>query len=408
MKNKSAIILVTLILMSAINFESLLSQDWPQFRGPSLDNRVKGFTAPASWPSELKQQWRVPVGKGDASPVLAEGKIYLHTRQGSEEVILCLDANTGKELWRSSYPTPPVTGAASSHPGPRSTPTVANGKLYVYGVSGILSCLDVKTGKMLWRKEYPANGVPEFATSMSPLVTDGRCIVLAGDEKNGMALALDAATGDEKWRVAGIGAVYSSASVMNTDGIKQIVVGAEKTLTGINLADGKLLWQVETPPGKWCYSAPSPVVTGTTVFSTGQGTGTRAFRIEKQGNKYSAMEIWSNTKTGAQWNTPVLRDGFLYGFSNTRRIFCINASDGQTAWTDDATNSDFATLFDCGKILIGLPSTGNLIVFSPDSKAYKEIARYKVAATPVYAFPVISGDKIYVKDADSLILYKVE
>jgi outer membrane protein assembly factor BamB len=86
----------------------------------------------------------------------------------------------------------------------------------------------------------------------------------------------------------------------------------------------------------------------------------------------------------------------------------MNASDGKTAWIDNAVNSDFATIVDCGSVLIGLPSTANLIVFKPDPSAYSEVAKYKVSETAIYAFPIIAGNKIYIKDAESLILYNIE
>lgn len=105
---------------------------------------------------------------------------------------------------------------------------------------------------------------------------------------------------------------------------------------------------------------------------------------------------------------PVLKDGFLYGFTDTRKIYCINASTGETAWLDQAVHSDFATLVDCGQVFIGLPSTGNLLVFTPSPTSYNEAARYRVAEAAVYAFPVIAGNNIYVKDAESLTMFRFE
>src|SRR2546422_531974 len=133
--------------------------DWPQWRGPNRDNKVEGFIAPATWPKELTKKWTVKVGYGDASPVLVGDKLYVFTRQGGDEVLSCLDAGSGKELWKDKYAAKEVTGAAikvgprPGHPGPRSTPTVAEGKICTFGASGVLSCLDAATGKLLWRKD---------------------------------------------------------------------------------------------------------------------------------------------------------------------------------------------------------------------------------------------------------------
>ncbi len=397
-----------IVIMILITSANLYSQDWPQFRGPNRDSKVTGFKAPATWPAELKQVWKVTVGTGDATPVLSGKKLYLSTRQNAEEVVLCLDAETGKEIWKTTYPAAAVTGPSTSHPGPRSTPAVAQGKIVTYGVTGILTCLDAATGKILWKKDNPGNLVPQFYTGMSPLITEGMCIVHTGTKDKGTIAALDLATGNEKWKWEGDGPAYSSPSLMTVDGKKMVVVQTEKNLIGLGLTDGKLLWQVATPPQQRFYNSTSPYINGQIIYYTGQGSGTKAIQIVKEGDKFSVKELWSNPEVGAKWNTPILKDGYLYGFTDQRRIYCLDAKTGKTAWLDETVNSDFATILDCGSVIIGFPSTGNLIVFKPDPKAYSEIAKYKVAETPVYAFPVISGNTVYVKDADSLAEYKIE
>jgi len=386
----------------------LCSQDWPQFRGSSLDCRVTGFNAPAKWPSELKQIWKINVGFGDASPVLSGKKMFLATRQGENEVVLCLDVATGNEIWKSQYATPAVTGPSGSHPGPRSTPAVSGGKVVTLGATGILNCLDVTTGKVLWKKENPGVVVPQFFTGMSPLITDGMCIVNLGTKDKGEVLALDLASGNEKWKWQGEGPAYASPSIMAIDGQKHLIVQTEKNLMSLNMADGSLLWQIPAPAQQRFYNCTSPCINGRIIYYTGQGTGTKALEVNREGNKFVTRELWSNTEIGAKWNTPVLRDGFLYGFTDQRRLYCINATTGVTAWYDNTVTSDFATLLDCGSVLIGLPSTANLIVFSPDPKNFRQVAGYKVSDTPIYAFPLISGSDIYVKDAESLILYRLE
>lgn len=130
-------LLLTAIISTAA-VSNLSSQEWNQFRGPNRDCRVTGFIAPEKWPAGLKQVWKVTGGTGDASPVIAGNRVYVHTRQGTEEALLCLDAATGKELWKSSYPSPAVTGPAASHPGPRGTPSVSAGKVVSFGAAAIL------------------------------------------------------------------------------------------------------------------------------------------------------------------------------------------------------------------------------------------------------------------------------
>lgn len=396
-------VIAALIIFSPTNS---FSQDWPQWRGINRDSKVTGFKAPATWPAELKQVWKVTVGFGDATPVLSENKIYLNTRQGDQEEVLCLDAATGKELWKSAYAAMAVTGpSASQHPGPRGTPAISNGKVVTFGASGILSCLDAGTGKLLWRKENPTNAFPAFFTGTSPIITDGMCILHIGKKDDGQVIAYDLNSGNEKWKWSGEGPSYSSPSVMTLEGKKLLIVITEKNIMALNLADGKQLWQIATPVQQRFYNCVSPYIDGQTIYLTGQGTGMKAIKVEKSGNEYVTKEIWTNPAIGAKWNAPILKDGFLYGFTDQKRIYCVNAATGQTAWIDNVVSSDFSTIVDCNSVIISLTSTDNLIVLKPDSKAYSEVVKYKVSDTPIYAYPIIAGDKIYIKDAETLMMY---
>jgi outer membrane protein assembly factor BamB len=131
--NQLSAVMVCVILICA---SSLFAQDWPQWRGPNRDGKVRGFKAPRQWPNELTQKWKKTVGQGDATPALVGDKLYVFTRQGDEEVTLCLDAGSGDEIWKDKYAAQAVTGAARRHPGPRSSPSVANGKVLTIGVGG--------------------------------------------------------------------------------------------------------------------------------------------------------------------------------------------------------------------------------------------------------------------------------
>ena len=136
----------------------LSAQDWPQWRGQNREGKAIGFKAPAPWPATLNKQWTTQVGTGDATPALVGDKLYVFTRQGADEVLVCLNANNGKEIWQKKYPAQAVTGAASRHPGPRSSPTVAEGKVLTLGVGGVVTCFDANTGEQLWQKDEPTPG----------------------------------------------------------------------------------------------------------------------------------------------------------------------------------------------------------------------------------------------------------
>lgn len=394
---------VIVLLTSVINASA---QDYPQWRGVNRDGNVTGFKAPEVWPKELKQEWKITVGLGDAAPVLMGRKLYSFTRQGMDEILLCLDAGSGKEIWQDKYASCVVGGpSAVAHQGPRSTPTIAEGKVVTLGVCGVLSCLDASSGKVLWRKENTSNLFPAFYTASSPIILDGICIAQLGGKDNGTTIAFDLATGTEKWKYTGDGPTYSSPVIMTVEGKKQLVAYTEKSLIGLSLDDGKLLWKVDALAQNRFYNSATPVIDGQTVIVTGQGTGTRAIKIEKQGEEYVPKELWNNPDLGTKYNTPVIKDGFLYGLSNGRKLYCMDAAKGLTMWTDTTMNSDFGSLINCGSVLMTLPSNSNLIVFNPSEKAYTQLTKIKVSDKPIFTTPLVSGNRIFIKEAETLTLY---
>ena len=386
-----------------------MAQDWPQWRGAHRDGKVEGFTAPAAWPKELAQKWKATVGTGDATPALVGEKLYVFARQGDDEVTLCLDAATGKEVWKDKYGAAAVQGAAARHPGPRSSPTVADGKAITLGVGGVLSCLDAATGKVVWRNEE-FKAVPMFFAALSPIVVDGMCIAHLGGKGAGTVAAFDLATGTPKWKWTGEGPAYGSPVLMTVDGTKQLVLQGEKDVLGIAVADGKLLWQVAAATQGRVFNSATPIVDGQTVIYTGQGAGTKAVKIEKSGDAFAAKELWSNAELGTGFNTPVLKDGFLYGFSDKGNLYCMDAKTGKTCWTDATKrgSGNFAAVLDAGACLFLLPSNSELVVFKPGDKEFTELAKFKVSETPTYATPVVAGKRIFVKDQDTVVLWTVE
>lgn len=384
------------------------AQDWPQWRGPNRDGKISGYTAPAEWPPSLTEVWKTTVGLGDATPALVGKRLYVFTRQGEEEVALCLDAESGKKLWEDRYAAQAVTGAAARHPGPRSSPAVSGGKVITLGVGGILSCLEAASGKLLWRKDPFPKVVPLFFTGMSPIVIEGNVIAYLGGQGNGALIAYDLATGDEKWRWDGESPEYASPALLEVSGTKQIVTLAEKSIVAVDASDGKLLWHLPFLPGRRAYNAATPIIDGQTVIYTGAGRGALAVKIEKQGGGFTAKELWSNPDQGPQFNTPVLSKGHLFGLSSNGYFYCINAQNGQTAWVDETRRDrgGFTAIIDAGSVLFALPSSSELMVLEPTDKEFKQLAVYKVSETPCYAHPVIAGDRIFIKNEDSVTLWK--
>jgi len=408
MRNANGSIGVMTGIVILISAGCVLAQDWPQWRGANRDGKVAGFTAPQTWPKTLTEKWKVNVGEGDSTPALVGDKLYVLARQGGDEVILCLNASDRKEVWRDKYAAQAVSGpSARQHSGPRSSPAVAEGKVVTLGVGGVVSCLDAATGKLVWRNEE-YKGWPRFYTAMSPIIVDGMAIVQLGKEGSGATVAFDLGTGNAKWKWEGDGPGYASPVVMTVEGTKQVVTLTDKRAVGIGVADGKLLWQLPFAPQGMSYNAATPIVDGQTVIITGQGRGTKALTIAKQGDAFVAKEVWSNGQLAPQFNTPVLKDGLLFGLSDRGNFFCINAQTGQTAWTDETRRGNFGAMVDAGSVILALPNNSELIAFKPDGKGYAEVAKIKVAETATYAYPVIAGNRVFVKDQQSLALLTIE
>lgn len=395
MKNTNLLVTVLVGCGMLLGVNRVGAQDWPQWRGPNRDNKVSGFTAPQTWPTALTQKWKVTVGLSDGSPALVGDKVYVFTRQGDEEVTLCLDAGSGKVLWQDKYAAKAVTGAAAKHPGPRSSPAAAEGKVCTLGVAGVLSCLNAADGKVVWRKD--SKSWPKFFTSMSPLLVEGMCIAYLGTDAKGDLTALDLSSGEPKWQWTGEGVVYGSPVLLTIEGTKQLVTLTAKSLVGISLADGKLLWQVPLSAGR--YPNATPILDGSTVICAGQ-----AFKVEKQGDGFTAKQLWKS-QAPHMYNTPVLKDGLLFGLTGRQNFFCVNAQTGEELWADKAQRGECGTVVDAGSVLVALSSDSQLVAFKPNNKEYAELAKIKVADTPTWAYPIISGNRIFVKDRESLTLW---
>jgi len=278
------------------------------------------------------------------------------------------------------------------------------------GVQGTLSCLDAATGKKIWRKTDSAEAPPRFFTSCSPIVVDGLCIVQLGRESKGDVVAYDLVTGDEKWKWTAGGTAYASPELLTLDGIKMVVAMTAKAIVGVGAADGKLLW--ETPfvvKGMGSYNAATPIVGGQTVYISGSLRGVKALKIEKEGNGYQAKELWASPEHSVQFDTPVLKDGLLFGISSRNYLFCINAETGKPAWKERVRGDrGYGSVVDAGPVLLALTTNGQLHVFEPTDKQFKQVASYKVAEDDAYAYPVVAGNRLYIKDLDSLILWTVD
>jgi outer membrane protein assembly factor BamB len=319
--------------MIGIQEDRTWGQDWPQWRGVNRDAKVTGFTPPATWPKTLTQKWKVNVGEGVATPSLAGDKLFVFARQDGQEILRCLDAATGQEVWQAKYEALGASGPASGFSGPRCSPTIAGDKVVTLGVRGTLSAYDAASGKLLWRKDDFPGALPRFFTSASPLVADGLVVAELGGDRNGGIVAYDLTTGEEKWRWTGDAPAYASPVLTTIDGAKLIVAQTETKMVALAAADGKLQWEAPFAVEGRGYNAATPIADGQTIIYSGSNRGTTAVRLEKEAGAMVAKPLWKNAEQSVQFNSPVLKEAFVYGISGRNELFCLNAADGQVVWT---------------------------------------------------------------------------
>lgn len=379
--------------------------NWPQWRGPQRDGILVDFAVPQKWPENLEKVWQVNVGLGDSTPALVDGRIYLNTRQGDDEVILCLDADSGKEIWANKYPSPPVTGPASRHPGPRSSPAVAQGKVVTLGATGIVSCVDAANGQTLWRNDT-FKGVPRFFTAMSPIIVDDLTILHLDGPNTGSVVAFELATGAIRWRWDGDGPAYASPVLATVGESRQLVMLTDKNLIGLDVKNGQRLWEVPFAPSGMNYNAATPIVDGSVIYFAGAGRGSRAIRLTKSGDTFTAEQLWENPELAPQFNSPVLVEGKLFGLSQRGNLYCLDAATGKTLWVNENRYSGFGAILANPAALLVMTERSGLIVLAPTGEEFKPLATYQVSSDPIYATPVVSGNRIYIKDAETLTLWR--
>jgi outer membrane protein assembly factor BamB len=409
-------LLKTFLVIAGITLFSVprASADWPQWRGPNRDGMVKDAIVPATWPKGLKEEWKITVGSGHASPIEANGRIYVFARQGDDEVLLCFDAATGKELWRSGQPISfQMHEAAQAHgKGPKSTPVFSNGLVYTLGISGVLSAHDANTGKLKWRREfskdYPKTW-PLFGTSMSPLVDGNVLIAHVGGHDKGALIAFDSQTGVTRWSNDLDGPAYASPMIVNLAGTRQIVTFMQKELVGVDTVTGKLLWKL---PSKTQYDENINTVIpykDMLIFSR-EEQGLAAFRLNKQGAEIMPQQVWVNKDAELYMSTPVLQGNTLFGMTHRQKgqFFAVNADTGKTVWQSPGRMGENAAILNLGgKVILFLTNDAKLIVQAVDEKSYSPVAQYTVATTATWASPLVLGRRILIKDENSLTSWVV-
>ncbi|MCE2862568.1 MAG: hypothetical protein RIR76_1320 [Verrucomicrobiota bacterium] len=399
-----------LALLSLCAGANVPAADWPQWRGPARDGVASGFQAPSAWKAEtLTKKWSVTVGEGHASPVIAGDRVFIFSRDGEQETMRCLALADGKELWKESHEVPysPSFAARKHGKGPKATPTVAGGRVFGLGIAGHVSAWDATSGRVLWRKDFAGDfkyASPEFGAAASPLVDGDTMIVHVGGKDGGALKAFDVATGEVRWKWTGDGPGYTSPVIATFGGVRQLVTQTQKRCVALSPADGRLLWEMPfTTPYE--QNSVTPVVMGDLVIFGGVGKPTFAVKV----NGKSATTVWEAREITMYMSTPVLAGTRLYGMSDKSRgsLFVLDGASGRLLWKSEGRLGENASVTRFGDRLLVLSTTGEITIHEPAGEGLREIAKYKVAETPVWACPALGRNRVLVKDLDTLTAWSV-
>jgi len=391
------------------------ASDWPQWRGPSRDGHPAAGSAPvASLPKEMKPVWKLPIGPGFSAPVVAGGKlIYLDELDG-KEVVHCLTALSGKEIWRT-----PFADSAGDEwgSGPRSTPFIDGDRVYAQSMNGEFECLNLADGKPLWSTAFQSYGI-SFSTKTAEGtasrrgnngsgIVEGDFVYVPVGAKGASIVCFDKLTGKEIWKTGSDEAAYSSFVVATFSGTKQLVAFTADALTGLDLKTGRQLWRVPFKTGAKRHAA-TPVINGDTVTVNSQTIGLVCTRISKSGDSWTTTPVWTNKPLTINLATPVLVDGhfYCYGAIRTKDYVCVNATTGQLKWTQGGfgigkDQTDYASTIAVGKNLLVLTYDGQLVLIAADPEKYTELARVQVCGK-TWSHPALADGRLYVRDGKDL------
>lgn len=386
------------------------ADDWPNWRGPHHDGVCRETGLLQVWPADgPRVLWKARLGGGYSAVAISKGRLYTHTaRDKKEEIVLCLDAATGTELWRRRYDCDYdryVTLRENWDRGPRATPAVDGDRVFTVGTTGIVLCLDAATGKEIWRRDLlhiAGRFCPEQGYCSSPLVVGDLVFVHPGGNQGTSLAALDKKTGQTVWQALDDAPSYASPIPVTFNGATQIVYFTGESVVGVTLRDGRQLWRRPWHTQPPIHGATPIYSDGHVFISSNYGVGAALLRLKGDGQP---DEVWKARSMQNQYATCVLHQGHLYGFSGFR-LACIDFATGQARW--DRTGLGKGALLVADGNLIILSERGDLILAEATPNAYVEKSRCKPLGGVCCTGPVVAGGRLYIRNEDMLLALDVK
>ncbi|MBY0233295.1 MAG: PQQ-binding-like beta-propeller repeat protein [Gemmataceae bacterium] len=385
----------------------LLGADWPQWLGPTRDCRSPETIKP--WGKDgLKTLWKQPVGAGHSSPIIVGGKVYLHTQDGKDEAecLRAFDAKSGEPLWKTSYKRGKFSSLFGN--GPQATPAYHDGKVFTFGVTGLLTAFDAGKGGQVWQadteKDLKAKRL-YFGAACSPLVEDGKVVLSIGGKGTGV-VAFDAAKGGVAWKSLDDGASYSSGIAVGKGEQRQLVFLTQDGVRGLSPKDGAKAWGYAFKDGLNEASV-TPVASDGFLLASSIKGGAVGLAVDGK----SATEKWKNKELTGYFSTPIILGKHAYlvtcklSFLPESTLHCLDLETGKPTWSKAGAGTFHAAMLRTAddKLLL-LSDFGELVLFQPDPKEYKELSRSRVTKVrSIWAHPALSGGRIYIRDDKELI-----
>lgn len=382
---------------------------WPQFRGTNNGIAPALPVADAS-KIQLTKLWSIPTDSGFSSFAVAGTQAFTLVSRGGKETLVSLDIKSGKEQWAQTLADAKYDGGGDSGSrenkggdGPRSTPAVNDGKVYVIDAQLTVYCFDAKDGKKVWAHDVLKENGGEnihWQNAASPII-DGNLILLAGGGKGQALLGLDKKTGDVKWKSEDDKMTHATPVITDMLGTHQCIFFTQTGLVSVNPQSGKVFWRA---PFKYSTStAASPVVSDDIVYgSAGYDVGAGAFKIVKNGDTFTATELWrkEGNNLANHWSTPVVKDGCLYGMFSFKKygqgpLACVDIKTGDVKWEQAGYGPGQVIL--SGDTVIALNDKGEVVFVKADPTKYTELKRETLVGGKIWSYPVLAYNHLFAR-----------